>query len=171
MLEEGQVRAIIMMGASGVGKSTIGLALAKQLDFEFLDADWLHPAHNLAKMAAGQALNDEDRLPWLNAVGQRIRYVTARGRGSVTACSALKRSYRDILRNYVPDAFFVFLDGPIEVVQARVDARTSDFMPASLLHSQFSILDSLQPDERGIRVDIRQDLDAIVKQIRDDLGD
>src|SRR5271170_2032917 len=113
MTQEDEVRAVVVMGVSGVGKSTIGLALAKQLDFEFLDADWLHSAHNLAKMSAGQSLTDEDRLPWLKAVGQRIQYIKSRGRGSITACSALKRSYRDILRIYVPDAFFVFLVGPI----------------------------------------------------------
>jgi gluconokinase len=170
MSKEDEVRAIVVMGVSGVGKSTIGLALAKQLDFEFLDADWLHSEHNLAKMAAGQSLSDEDRLPWLNAVGRRIEYVLSRGRSSVTACSALKRSYRDTLRNHVPDAFFVFLDGPIELVLARVEVRPHDFMPASLLRSQFSTLEALQPDERGVRIEIAEQPDDIVRQIRGALG-
>jgi carbohydrate kinase (thermoresistant glucokinase family) len=158
------------MGVSGVGKSTIGRALATQLKFEFLDADWLHSAHNLAKMAAGRALDDDDRLPWLNAVGRRIQYIASLGRGSVTACSALKRSYRDTLRVYVPGAFFVFLDGPLELVRSRVEDRTDEVIPPSLLLSQISTLEALQSDERGVRVEVAQTLEEILMRIEDALG-
>jgi gluconokinase len=120
-----QVRAIVVMGVSGSGKSTIALALATQIGAEFCDADWLHTPENLAKMSKGQALSDEDRWPWLHTVGEHMKHFESNARSSVTACSALKKSYRDVLREHVPDAFFVFLDGPFEVVQARIDVEVT----------------------------------------------
>jgi gluconokinase len=157
------------MGVSGSGKSTIALALATQIGAEFCDADWLHPADNLAKMSTGQALGDEERWPWLHTVGQHMKRFESNRRSSVTACSALKQSYRDVLREYVPDAFFVFLDGPFEVIQARIDTRSHEFMPPSLVASQFETLEPLDDDERGMRVDIELDPDEIVSKIEAEL--
>ena len=169
MKQAAQVQSIVVMGVSGSGKSTIAQALAAQINAEFSDADWLHPADNLAKMSSGQALSDNERLPWLHLVGQHMQQLPSIHQSSVTACSALKRSYRDILRAYVPDAIFIFLDGPFEVVQARVEARRHDFMPLSLLASQFEVLEPLDDDERGMRVDIEMNPDVIVSKIEVEL--
>jgi len=158
------------MGVSGSGKSTIALALATQIGAEFCDADSLHPADNLAKMSAGQGLGDEDRWPWLHAVGQHMKRFESNYLSSVLACSALKQSYRDVLREYVSDAFFVFLDGPFEVIRARIDARSHEFMPPSLLTSQFETLEPLSDDERGMRVDIELGPDEIVSKIEAELN-
>ncbi|MGD0054256.1 MAG: gluconokinase [Acidimicrobiales bacterium] len=161
---------IIVMGVSGSGKTTVGRALAESLGFEYLDADWLHTAINITKMAGGDALNDLDRLPWLDAIGQRLREVRDHGRSSVTACSALKRRYRDVLRDFVPDTYFVFLSGSQELLQSRLDVRKHQFMPTSLLASQLAILEPLEEDEQGLRVDITCDVNHIVGQIRTTLG-
>lgn len=153
------------MGVSGSGKSTIARTLALRVGYEFIDADWLHSTHNLEKMAAGHALSDIDRLPWLHSVGRRIQEEAMNQRSTVTACSALKRKYRDILRLYVPDAFFVFLDGSPEVIRARVDARRQANIAVSLLASQFVDLEPLHDDERGMRVDIRFTPEVIVNDV------
>jgi carbohydrate kinase (thermoresistant glucokinase family) len=160
---------IVVMGVEGSGKSTVGLALSERLGYEFIDADGLHPLANKEKMASGEPLNDEDRLPWLRAVGSRIAEISAFGDSSVTACSALKRAYRDLLRQYAPNLFFAFLDGPLDVVRARVEQRHHEFMPAALLESQFATLEPLAPDERGVRIDLRMSpmaqVDEIVKSL------
>ena len=142
------------MGVEGSGKTTVGRALAQRLDFEFLDADSLHSSESRAKMAGGRALDDEDRLPWLHRVAERIGDLEQDHPGVVCACSALKHAYRDVLRDRDPSTFFVFLDGPESVIAPRIAARHHDFMPASLLNSQFATLEPLAPDERGIRVDL-----------------
>jgi len=159
------VRTIVVMGVSGSGKSTIASELATQIGAEFCDADWLHTPENLARMANGQALSDEDRWPWLHSVGEHMKRFQSNAQSSVTACSALKKSYRDVLREHVPDAFFVFLDGPFEVIQARIDARSHDFMPPSLLASQFETLEPLDDDELGKRINIELDPDEVVSAI------
>ncbi|HVA52986.1 MAG TPA: gluconokinase [Acidimicrobiales bacterium] len=159
------VRSIVVMGVAGSGKSTVARALAARLDYEFIDADWLHSPENIEKMSSGHPLNDDDRSPWLHAVGQRIESESRIQRGTVTACSALKRSYRDLLRLYVPDAFFVYLEGSREVIQARIEARRRQIVGGSLLASQFDILEVPQDDERGLRVDIRRSPEAIVNVV------
>jgi gluconokinase len=159
-----RMRSVVVMGVSGSGKTTIATALAKRIGVEFIDADWLHTPENLAKMSQGHALDDVDRWPWLHSVGQRMNNVERDGQRCVVACSALKRSYRDILRDYVPDVFFVFLDGSFSELQARIAAR-SHGVPASLLTSQLADLEELQADELGVRIDISLRTDDIVDQI------
>jgi gluconokinase len=150
---------IVVMGVSGSGKSTVGAALAQRLRVPFADADDFHPSANVAKMTAGQALDDDDRLPWLEAIGE---WLAAHPEGVMT-CSALKRSYRDRLRRHRPDAEFVHLHGDREVITRRQATRPGHFMPASLLDSQFATLEPLQEDERGFVVDVDQPVDLIVE--------
>lgn len=158
-------RSIVVMGVSGSGKSTIGSLLARSLNSDFCDGDDLHPAENVARMAAGHPLGDSERLPWLRIVGERLESDRADGRTLVLACSALKHSYRDILHDHVPDTFFVYLDGPMHVVRERIGKRNHEFMPTSLLASQYASLEPLGQDERGVRVDIRQTPEQIVDQV------
>ncbi len=141
------------MGVSGSGKSRVAKACSKRWGYVYIEADDLHSAEAIAKMAAGQPLDDADRLPWLRRVGGLIRQEQSIGRRTVTACSALKRAYRDILREYAPDAFFVMLNPPFDVVEARVKSRHHSFMPAELLATQYETLEPLEADESGIRID------------------
>lgn len=169
MSQATEVRSIVVMGVSGSGKSVIGRLLAERINSVFSDGDRQHSADNIAKMSAGKALNDEERLPWLRAVGQQLVRAEEGHQNSVVACSALKRTYRDILRQHVPDIFFVFLDGPLDLVRERIVARNHEFMPPSLLTSQFASLEPLESDERGIRVDIQLKPEEIVNQIQAEL--
>ena len=157
--ESGASRPIVVMGVTGSGKSTVGAALAQRLEVPFADADAFHPRTNIAKMAAGVPLNDEDRFPWLEAVGE---WLAAHGDGGVMSCSALKRKYRDQLRRHCPDVEFLHLSGSPELIGHRQAGRPGHFMPATLLQSQFDTLEPLEPDERGVVVDVDQDVDAIV---------
>jgi gluconokinase len=158
-------RAIVVMGVEGSGKSTVAHALAERLGYVYLDADWLHSTANREKMASGEPLDDDDRMPWLRAVGERMRDETDVGRGSATACSALKLAYRDVLRSYVPSAYFVYLAGPIDVVRARLAHRSHEFMPKSLLDSQYATLEPLGADEAGRTLDLRLSPDALVDAV------
>ncbi len=160
---------IVVMGVSGSGKTTVGLALAVRLGAEFLDADDLHPPENRAKMAAGHPLDDQDRLPWLHAVGQYMRDAASQGQRAIVACSALKRRYRDLLRTYVPDVPFVYLRGTPALLEARLEGRTNHFMPRSLLSSQLADLEPLDDDEPGVTVDVDADVARIVDEVVDAL--
>ena len=151
---------VVVMGVSGSGKSTVGAALAQRLGVPFEDADDLHPRANIAKMSAGRPLDDEDRHPWLEIIGEWLA-VHSDG-GGVMSCSALKRTYRDQLRLHAPDVVFVHLEGSHAVITDRQASRPGHFMPASLLASQFATLEPLQPDERGVVIDVDQGVDAIV---------
>jgi gluconokinase len=150
---------IVVMGVSGSGKSTVGAALAQRLRVPFGDGDDLHPLANVAKMTAGQPLDDDDRYPWLEAIGE---WLADHHDGGVMSCSALKRTYRDQLRRHCPDVEFLHLSGSPEVIGKRQASRPGHFMPASLLQSQFATLEPLEPDEHGIVIDVDQDIDAIV---------
>lgn len=147
------------MGVSGSGKSTVGSALAQRLRVPFVDADALHPPANVAKMTTGEPLNDDDRYPWLEKVGE---WLAGHCTGGVVSCSALKRKYRDQLRAHCPRVEFLHLSGSPELINRRMSARTGHFMPAALLRSQFDTLEPLGADERGVTVDIGHGVDAII---------
>ena len=153
---------LVVMGVSGSGKSTVGAAIAQRLRVPFADADDFHPPANVAKMSAGTPLDDDDRWPWLEAIGEWL--VAHDTSGGVMSCSALKRRYRDQLRHHAQGITFLHLDGSHEVISARQASRPGHFMPASLLHSQFATLEPLAPDERGVVIDVDQDIDAIVNR-------
>ena len=152
---------LTVMGVSGSGKTTVGAALARRLRVPFADADDFHPPRNVAKMAAGTPLEDADRLPWLHTVGAWMA-AHAEG-GGVISCSALKRSYRDVLRVAAPTQFFVHLAGSPEVVAGRVQGRPGHFMPAGLVESQFATLEPLGPDENGVALDLDRSVDELVE--------
>ncbi|KQW49487.1 gluconate kinase [Nocardioides sp. Root1257] len=154
------MRPLVVMGVSGSGKSTVGAAIAQRFRVPFEDADDLHPSANIAKMSRGEALDDHDRYPWLELVGE---WLAVHEDGGVMSCSALKRKYRDQIRGIAPTARFLLLEGTPEVIAARQAARPGHFMPASLLHSQFATLEALSPDEDGFVLDVDQSVDAIVQ--------
>ena len=149
------------MGVSGSGKSTVGAALAQALGVPFADADDLHPPENVAKMSAGQPLDDADRFPWLETIG---RWLADHETGGVMSCSALKRSYRDQLRGHAPEVSFLHLLASYDVIAKRQASRPGHFMPASLLRSQFETLEPLEADERGSVVDVGQSVDEIIRE-------
>ncbi|WP_100812007.1 gluconokinase [Microbacterium sp. BR1] len=150
---------IVVMGVSAVGKSTVGAALAERLGIPFLDADDLHDAAAVASMSAGIALTDADRMPWLGRVGDAL---ASQPGGAVIACSALARRYRDAIRAAAPDAVFVHLDAPADVLAIRAGAREGHFMPTSLLASQLATLEPLAATEAGFAVDASLPVDDLV---------
>ncbi len=160
---------VCVMGVSAAGKSTVGTALAETLGVPFADADGLHPAANTAKMNAGTPLTDDDRWPWLDAVG--AAFASASGTGLVMACSALRRVYRDRIRAVAPDVVFVHLTGARELLASRAAARTDHFMPASLLDSQLATLEDLEPDEAGFDVIVDRAPDLLVAEAVERLRD
>ena len=152
------------MGVSGSGKSTVGRALAVRLDRPFGEGDDFHPAANRAKMAAGHALDDDDRAPWLAALRDWMTSQHAAGRPTVLACSALRHSYRDVLRSAQGGVFFVHLVVAASTIDQRMRVRTH-FMPASLLASQLQTLQPLAADEQGATVESAATVDQTVEQI------
>ncbi|MGY0487542.1 gluconokinase [Streptomyces sp. WG-D5] len=143
---------VVVMGVAGTGKTTIGPLLAERLGVPYAEGDDFHPEANIEKMTAGTPLTDEDRWPWLDAIG---RWAHGRaGLGGVVSSSALKRSYRDRLRAEAPDAVFVHLTGSRELIADRMGHREGHFMPTSLLDSQFATLQPLAADEAGVAVDV-----------------
>lgn len=159
---------LVVMGVSGSGKSTVGAALAQRLGVPFADADDFHPPASIAKMAAGTPLDDDDRAPWLDAIGAWLAGQDDPGRkrpGGVMSCSALRRAYRDRLRAHAPRVGFVHLHGSREVIARRQASRVGHFMPAALLDSQFALLEPLEPDEPGIVVEVDQAVDDVVDRV------
>jgi gluconokinase len=155
--------AIIVMGVSGAGKSSIGELLAERLGCDFAEGDRLHPASNVEKMAKGIPLTDEDRWPWLDLVGQQLADSVTAGRSLVLSCSALKRVYRQRLREAAGGNLrFVFLKGSPELLETRMGERTGHFMPLSLLHSQLATLEAPEGEEGVVTVSIDATLDEIV---------
>jgi carbohydrate kinase (thermoresistant glucokinase family) len=145
---------LVVMGVSGSGKSTVGALLAARLQWEFADADWFHSTANVDKMHAGIALTDEDRWPWLEAIAAWIDELRRAGRHGVIACSALKRRYRDVLRDGGKDVRFAYLKGDEQLIARRIAARHEHFMPSALLRSQFDALEEPAADENAITVSI-----------------
>lgn len=142
--------AIVVMGVSGSGKSTIAALLAERLGWDFAEADGFHSASNVAKMRAGTPLTDADRWPWLDALADRIDAARESGRPCVVACSALRRAYRERLARGHGDVRFAYLHGDFGTIQARMATRTGHYMPASLLESQFETLEVPAADEPAI---------------------
>jgi gluconokinase len=157
--------ALVVMGVSGSGKSTIAERLAARLGWRCEDGDKYHPPANVAKMSAGYPLTDEDRWPWLQAIADEIDRTCTQGERAVVACSALKRAYRDILVHGRNDVRIVFLNGTHDLIAARLAARKGHFMPPGLLTSQFKTLEPPQPTERPITVSIDAPVEAIVDDI------
>jgi len=155
----------VVMGVAGSGKSLIGSSLARALGVEFLEGDDFHTTESIAKMAAGSPLTDEDRAGWLQSLALRLRTADEAGRGIVIACSALKRSYRDILRAGAPDTRFIFLNGPRKLIAKRLAERPGHFMRAAMLDSQFATLEEPSDDENPWVCDIRRPPDEIVKDL------
>ncbi|RWX77332.1 gluconokinase [Neorhizobium lilium] len=151
------------MGVSGAGKTSIAANLAKRLGWIFVEGDRLHPQANIDKMAHGVPLTDDDRWPWLDAIGGELAAAKARGESIVATCSSLKRSYRERLRTASQGPlYFVFLDGSEALLSVRMGERKGHFMPASLLHSQLATLESPQGEEGVVTVDIDASIDLIV---------
>lgn len=161
MIDSASRPRIVVMGVSGSGKTTTGQAIAQALDLPFVDADDLHPAANKALMRQGIPLTDDDRAPWLTIVGERLGHAG----GVVIACSALRRAYRDRLRELAPDAVFVHLRVDEALVADRLATREHEFMPASLLASQFATLEIPTADEPHIDIDSRQSPETIAAEV------
>lgn len=151
-----------MMGVSGSGKSLIGAAFARSLGVDFVEGDEYHTAANVARMSSGIPLTDDDRAEWLGLLAARIRKAKAPGIGLVVSCSALKRSYRDILRAAASELRFVFLQGPRALLAERLASRRGHYMPRSLLESQLATLEEPSPDEHVWVCDIRESPEDIV---------
>lgn len=159
---------LVVMGVSGSGKSTVGEAIARRLGWDFAEGDRLHPEANVAKMAAGIPLDDSDRWPWLDLVAEWIRTRTDAGQPGVITCSALKRTYRDVLRD--DSVVFVHLVAAADLLAVRMAHRPGHFMPTSLLDSQLATLEPLDPDERQLVVDTGRPADEEVDEIIARLG-
>ena len=160
---------LVMMGVSGCGKSTVAEILAGRLGWDIGEGDDLHPPDNVAKMATGHPLTDADRWPWLERVAEWIREHTDAGRPGIITCSALKRSYRDVLRN--DRVVFVYLHGSRELIASRLANRPDHYMPAALLDSQFADLEPPGEDEHALRIDIGPSASVQADEILERLAD
>jgi gluconokinase len=158
-----EVPLVVVMGVAGSGKSTVAAGLAERLGVDFIEGDSLHPPANVDKMAGGTPLTDEDRWPWLEAIGARIEAERVAGAGVVVSCSALKHAYRDCLRQQVSGRVqFILLDGPKELIAKRMLSRKGHFMPQALLDSQLATLEKPGPDEDAVVLDISHTVPALL---------
>jgi gluconokinase len=169
-LDQTEPSAIIVMGVSGAGKTTIAAMLAMRLGWTYEDADWFHPPANVEKMHSGKPLTDEDRWPWLRAIAEFISRTQREGGHAVIACSALKRAYRDVLIGGRRDVRLVYLRGEPDLIARRMALRHGHFMPPSLLESQFATLEEPDEDENAIVVSIEPRPREIVESIVATLG-
>jgi gluconokinase len=156
---------LVVMGVSGCGKSTVASALAKALGWNFMEGDAFHPPENVRRMAQGIALNDDDRVVWLDSLAKELTHQLQQGQSVVLACSALKKAYRDVLRRACPDAFFVHLAGTPDLIAQRLASRKGHYMPPSLLQSQFDTLEPPTQAELACRYDVSQTPQAIVDDL------
>lgn len=156
---------LVVMGVSGCGKSTVAALLAGRLHWEFEEGDSLHPPANVEKMAAGHPLTDADRMPWLEKVADWIDERHTADENGVITCSALKRSYRELLGRHHAGVIFVYLKGSQELIASRMAARQGHFMPTALLDSQFAALEEPGPDEPAVSIEIGRKPKAIAKAI------
>jgi gluconokinase len=164
-------RLVVVMGVSGCGKSSVGERIAMAFQCEFVEGDALHPAANIEKMSAGIPLTDDDRWPWLDAIGRKISESRTRRESLVVSCSSLRKVYRDRLRSAAGGRLcFVFLEGPREVLEARMRVRPGHFMPASLLDTQLATLEVPTGEPGVITIDLRLSLDEIVSEALSGLG-
>ncbi|MGW4500747.1 gluconokinase [Micromonospora sp. NPDC004336] len=163
-------RHVVVMGVSGAGKTTVALGVAARTGLTFAEADEFHPPANVARMRAGVPLDDAARLPWLRDLAGWMAARAADGVSTVLACSALKRSYRDVLREGPPNVEFVLLDGPAEVIRERMARRAGHYMPASLLESQLATLERPHPDESVLVLDVSLTPGELVTAAVDGLG-
>jgi len=158
-------KIFVLMGVSGCGKSAVATQLAQKLGAAFLDGDFLHPRANIEKMASGQPLNDDDRAPWLAAINDAAFAMQRANPVSLIVCSALKKAYRDRLRQGNPNLAFLFLKGDFDLIEQRLIARQGHFQKSGMLASQFAALEVPDADEIDvIEIDIAQPLDAVIEQ-------
>ncbi|MGL3605940.1 gluconokinase [Rhizobium sp. G187] len=163
--------AVVVMGVSGCGKTSVGAGIAQSLELDFVEGDALHPQANVDKMAKGTPLTDEDRWPWLTVIGETMAQALAKGQGIVVSCSALKKIYRDHLRAATGGRLvFVYLEGSRDLLNRRMGARTGHFMPLALLDSQLATLEVPTGEPGVITVSIDQDLNAIISEAMAGLG-
>ena len=156
---------VVVMGVSGTGKTTVAEHLVEQLGWPFAEGDTFHPAANVAKMRDGIPLVDDDRWPWLQALADWIGAREAASENAVVTCSALKRSYRDLLRAGHPSVWFAHVDTSPAVLRERVTRRTGHYMPPSLLDSQLATLERLEPDEPGLTITGEGEADDVAAQV------
>jgi gluconokinase len=163
--EQSATTSIVVMGVSGSGKSTIAAGLVERLGWDFAEGDEFHPAENVAKMHAGTPLTDDDRWPWLRRLAEWIGEHESAGRCCVVTCSALKRSYRDLLCDGHPSIWYVHVIADPKLIRDRMEHRTGHFMPVSLLDSQLALLEPLAADEPGVGISGAGSPDAVLADV------
>jgi gluconokinase len=166
----GSADLVVVMGVSGSGKTTVAKGIASAMGWEFAEGDDFHSDANVAKMSAGQPLTDEDRWPWLRAIGSWLSGREASRQNAVVTCSALRRAYRDLLRAGRPDVRFCHVEADAQLIEERVTQRTGHYMPPALLPSQLATLEPLQPDEPGVTVSVAGAPEATVERALEALG-
>ena len=165
-----RVQQVVVMGVSGVGKTTVAKGISTILGWTFAEGDAFHPEANVAKMASGQPLTDDDRWPWLRSIGDWMTDEIAAGRPAVVTCSALRRVYRDLLREGRPEVVFCHLVAGEDLIGERMVRRTDHYMPASLLPSQLATLEPLEPDEPGVVVSVDGEAAEVIAHALTGLG-